>query len=328
MSARNRRSAAAVFTAGAAALLTLSGTAAATAMAAPAAPSFGAHARGSAAMVAAAASAHTLTVPRGLTISNGTRHVVVNGKSIDFGTAVRDLAWNPSGSKAAFIDGHGNLVVSNPDGSHRLTVAANPGGQTWSHPTWQVTAADRANQIPAKNNLTFSAKIHGSTVLEGVKATSNHGRPARISLNGDGEHNVPQTNNTWPNVGGSYGSSVYENTHTGEVYIRDDYLRQQGGALTKGSEPALSPDNEEVVFVRSVHGHDHLFVEDFGGSTNVIKDVTPHATTDCTEPTWSPNGKTIAFRAPSGTYTITKGAHGFGSPVKVSKHTGLPAYRG
>ncbi|MEV4450672.1 TolB family protein [Streptomyces mirabilis] len=325
MSARNRRNTAAVTTAGAAALLSLCGTAA-TAMAAP---SSGGDAKGSAAMVAAAASAHTVTVPRGLTISDGTRHVVVNGKSIDFGTAVRDLAWNPNGSKAAFIDGHGDLVVSNPDGSHRVTVAANPGGQTWSHPTWQVTAADRTNQIPAKNNLIFSAKIHGSTVLEGVKATSNHGKPTKISLNGDpGDGNVPQTNNTWPNVGGSYGSAVYENTHTGEVYIRDDYLRQQGGALTKGSEPALSPDNEEVVFVRSVHGHDHLFVEDFGGSTNVVKDVTPNATADYTEPTWAPNGKTIAFRAPTGTYTITKSAHGFGKPVKVSKHTGLPAYRG
>src|SRR5438445_5968385 len=107
MSARHRRSTAAVTTAGAAALLTLCGT-------------------------AATASAQTVTVPRGLTISDGTRHVIVNGKSIDFGTIVRDLAWNPSGSKAAFIDGRGDLVVSDPDGSHRVTVAANPGGQTWS----------------------------------------------------------------------------------------------------------------------------------------------------------------------------------------------------
>lgn len=304
MSARNRRSTAIAVAAGATALLALCGT-------------------------AAAATAHTVTVPRGLTLSNGTRHVLVDGRSIDFGTTVRDLAWNPSGSKAAFVDGHGDLVVSDPDGSHRVTVAANPGGQTWSHPTWQVTAADRANHIPAKNNLIFSAKIHGHTVLEGVKATGNHGRPARISLNGDpGEGALPQTDNTWPNVGGSYGTAVYENTRTGEVYIRDDYLRQQGGALAKGSEPALSPDDEEVVFVRSVHGHDHLFVEDFGGSHNVVKDVTPDATTDCTEPTWSPNGKTIAFRAPAGTYTITKTAHGFNRPVKVSQHTGLPAYRG
>ncbi|WP_030939344.1 TolB family protein [Streptomyces sp. NRRL S-646] len=326
MSARNRRSTAAVITAGVAALLALSG-AAATAMAAP---SSGRDAKGSAAMVAAAASTHTLTVPRGLTISDGTRHVWVNGRSIDFGTVVRDLAWNPGGTKAAFIDGHGNLDVSDPDGSHRVTVAANPGNQTWSHPTWQVTAADRTNGIPAKNDIIFSAKIHGSTVLERVKATGNHVKPARISLNSDDPEAgaLPQKNNTWPNVGGPYGTSVYENTHTGEVYIRDDYLRQQGGALAKGSEPALSPDVEEVVFVRSVGGHDHLFVDDLSAGTNAVKDITPHATTDYTEPTWSPNGRTIAFRSPNGTYTITRTAHGFGNPVKVTRHTGLPAYRG
>ncbi|MET7487209.1 hypothetical protein [Streptomyces sp. NPDC005538] len=308
MSARHRRRTAAAVTAGTAALLTLCG---------------------GAAVATAAPSVRAVTVPRGLTISDGTRHVLVGGRSIDFGTTVRDLAWNPGGGKAAFIDGHGDLVVSNPDGSHRVTVAANPGGQTWSHPTWQVAKADRANGIPAKNNLVFAAKIHGRTVLEGVKATSNHGRPAKISLNGyAGDGAVPQTDNAWPNVGGAYGTAVYENTRTGEVYIRDDYLRQQGGALAKGSEPALSPDDEEVVFVRSVHGHDHLFVDDFGGGTNVVKDITPTATTNYTEPTWSPNGRTIAFRAPTGTYAVTRTAHGFGKPVKVSRHTGLPAYRG
>jgi hypothetical protein len=324
MSARNRRSTATAITTGTAALLIVCGLAA-TATAAPAATSA---TKGSAAMVAAGASAQAVTVPRGLTISDGTRHVLANGTSIDFGTIVRDLAWNPKGTKAAFIDGHGNLDIANPDGSHRVTVAANPGGQTWSHPTWQVAAADTTNGIPAKNNLIFSAKVSGKTVLEGIKATSDHGTPTRISLNTDSDTALPKTNNTWPNVGGNHGTAVYENTHTGEVYIRDDYLRQMGSALTKGSEPALAPNEEEVVFVRSVHGHDHLFVEDFSSSANVTKDVTPHATTDYTEPTWSPNSKTIAFRAPTGTYTITKTSHGFGKPVKVSKHTGLPAYRG
>jgi phosphosulfolactate phosphohydrolase-like enzyme len=44
-----------------------------------------------------------------------------------------------------------------------------------------------------------------------------------------------------------------------------------------------------------------------------------------TEPAFSPNGKTIAFRAPNGTYTIP--ATGSHKPAKASSYTGLAAYR-
>jgi hypothetical protein len=269
------------------------------------------------------------TKGNGLTISDGTRYVVMNGTRVDFGVAVRDLAWNPSGTRAAFVDGSGNLDVANANGTGRVTVAKNPGGQTWSHPTWQVTAADKADGLPAKDNLVFAAEKAGTTRLETVVATAHDATPALLTLNsyfGDGETPLPQTGNAWPSAGGSYGSAVYENTRTGDVYIRDDYLRQQGGVLVQGSEPALSPNGDEVVFVRSVAGHDHIFEETFGETKDSVRDLTPHGASYYTEPTWAPSGSTIAFRTPNGIDTlVVNGSH---TPVQVSGYTGLAAYRG
>ncbi|MEU7058118.1 hypothetical protein [Streptomyces sp. NPDC046197] len=261
-----------------------------------------------------------------LTISNGTKYVWVNGHRVDFGVAVRDLAWSPNGAKAAFIDGAGNLDVANADGSHRVVAARNPGNQNWSHPTWQVARADTRYGIPAKNNLIFAARAQGVSRLEYVAATAVHGTPRTLSLAseaGPGVPALPKTGNVWPNAAGRHGTSVYANTNSGEVYIRDDYIRQQGDALTKGSQPALSPNEEEVVFVRSVAGHDHVLVEDF--SSRRVKDLTPHATTDYTEPAWSPDGTTLAVRTPAG--TVTMPANGSGRPAKVTSVVGLAAYR-
>ncbi|MFD8394639.1 TolB family protein [Streptomyces sp. NPDC059680] len=261
-----------------------------------------------------------------LTISNGTKYVLINGHKVDFGVPVRDLAWSPNGAKAAFVDGSGNLDIANPDGSGRVVVARNPGNQNWSHPTWQVTAKDTQNNIPAKDNLIFAARAGGVSRLKYVSAKAVHGTPKTLSLYGEPGPGgaLPQTGNVWPNAAGHYGTAVYANDHDGAVYIRDDYLRQQGGKVTQGSQPALSPNEEEVVFVRSVAGHDHVLVENFAHSGH-ITDLTPHATTDYTEPAWSPDGKTLAVRTPSGTVTLP--ADGTGRPTKVTSTVGLAAYR-
>ncbi|MEU8973401.1 hypothetical protein AB0D11_29775 [Streptomyces monashensis] len=273
-----------------------------------------------------AASAATGSAHGTLTVSNGTAYVLIGGHRVNFGVPVRDLAWSPDGAHAAFIDGSGNLDIARPDGSGRVVVAKNPGNQNWSHPTWQVAAKDAQNGIPAKDNLIFAARDKGVSRLKYVSAKAVHGTPRALSLNGDPGPGgaLPQTGNVWPDAAGHYGTSVYSNVDTGAVYIRDDYLRQQGGKLTKGAQPALSPNEEEVVFVRSVAGHDHVLVDDLMHG-NRVKDLTPHATTDYTEPAWSPDGRTLAVRTPSGTVTLP--ADGSGRPARATSTVGLAAYR-
>ncbi|WP_371480613.1 hypothetical protein [Kitasatospora sp. NBC_00315] len=340
MPARHRLSTAAValttvLTAGAAALLTGCGPENDPASAGPAvsgtataaAPATGSPGSTGPAPAKPAEPAVNGTGKNGLTISNGTDHVLMNGTSVDFGTVVRDLAWSPDGSKAAFINGSGDLVTANPDGSGRVVVAGNPGGETWSHPTWQVAPAHPENgDVSAKNNLVFAAAKGGVSRLEGLVATSVNGRPEVLSLgteSGEGVAPLPTTGNTWPSGGGAYGTTTYANSDNGEVYIRDDYLRQQGGSLTNGSQPALSPAGDDLVFVRSVDGHDHIF--EGGAGDRPIRDLTPAATTDFTEPAWSPDGLTIAARTPDGIYTLR--VDGSDKPARVSTYTGLPAYR-
>ncbi|MEV7188907.1 LpqB family beta-propeller domain-containing protein [Kitasatospora sp. NPDC093102] len=270
-----------------------------------------------------------------LTISTGTSTVALNGATADFGTVVRDLAWSPDGKKAAFVNGDGDLMTADPDGSGKVVLAKNPGGETWSHPTWQRATADPSVTAGAEALERFAAIVFtsdkgGTLRLEKVLTKSPGATPEVLTPHnseggGDPLPQPPQTGNTWANAGGHRGEIVYANTPTNEVYLYDDYIRPATRDLGKGSQPALTPDGEHLVFVRSVNGHDHLFTRSTQIDQKAEKDLTPSATTDYTEPAWSPDGRTIAVRTPDGISTLP--ADGSAAPTQVSTIKGLPSYR-
>ncbi len=337
-SSRRRRTAAAIaltagITASAALLLSACGPddpSAAGSTTSPAAPTGSATGPAkSGARPAGSAAPVNGTATNGLTISDGSRFVVMNGTRVDFGTQVRDLAWSPDGRKALFVDGDGDVAISDPDGGGRVVVAKNPGGVTWSHPTWEIRDTVPQDSLPALSDILFAAGSGSSAKLYSVHSTDRDATPTVLPLGGEsGNPAPPQTGNTWPSAAGTMGQSVYAHTGPGDVYVRDDNLRQQGSRLSPGSEPAMfaaADDDTSIAFVRSVDGHDHLFVEHAGSGALQYKDLTPHATTNYAEPAWSPDGRTIAARTPQGIVTLA--ADGSAGPVKVSDYHGLPAYR-
>ncbi|MFJ9843202.1 TolB family protein [Kitasatospora sp. NPDC101155] len=269
-----------------------------------------------------------------LVISTGTKTVAMNGTTVDFGTVVRDLAWSPDGKKVVFVNGDGDLMTANPDGSGKAPLAKAPSGETWSHPTWQHAdkgPSDGAvpNETDRFNNIVFASSKGGTLRLESVPAKGGTPQVLTPSSSEGGSDNgipqPPQTGNTWPSAGGKHGEIAYANTPANEVYIYDDYIRPSTGEMAKGSQPALSPDGEHIVFVRSVNGHDHLFTRSTAYDQKTEKDLTPSATTDYTEPAWSPDGKTLAARTPDGVSTLP--ADGSAAPTQISTIKGLPSYR-
>lgn len=275
-----------------------------------------------------------------LTVSDGSSKILMDGRAVDFGTAVHDPAWTPDGKKVAFIDGQGNLEVANADGSGRVQAAKNPGGETWSHPTWQDNGPlpiGGGSTVPGRDFIFFGSSKNGGT-LEVVSGTALDGIPTALELGAGGGEGVvqnPTGGNRWINVGGPAGAAVYEHDDAGttEIYYRDDYLRQQGGKyLDNASEPAffdtavLGGDGsglQGTVFVRTVKsGHKHIFLSPQQGAP--VVDLTPNASYDCTEPAVSADGKTVAFSTPSGVETVGTGG---GTPKKITDTPGFPAFR-
>ena len=267
-----------------------------------------------------------------LTVSDGGSKILMNGRTVDFGTDVHDHSWSADGKQVLFIDGNGNLTVANADGTGRTVIAENPGDQKWSHPTWEAVADDTwEGGLPARANLFFASIANDAATLWEIAPDAHDGQPHPLELSTQPDAPIPQTGDKWPSASGQDGAAVFENDHdsTSDLWIRDQNTRVQSGLWIKSAaEPDLvaygGSSCAAVVFVRSVGGHKHVFLNSLQPNA-AARDLTPKATADCTEPALSPDGKTVAFSTPSG--VETEPVDGGGPPTQVTSTPGFPAFR-
>jgi Tol biopolymer transport system component len=96
-----------------------------------------------------------------------------------------------------------------------------------------------------------------------------------------------------------------------------------GGSATTAGDP-------EVAFVRKVNGHEHVFVSTVqtstGGGAPAVRDLTPDASSDCSSPAISPDGRSVAYSTSGGVFVV--GVNGGGAPKQVTDVPGFPVFRG
>ncbi|MEU4566505.1 cell wall-binding repeat-containing protein [Micromonospora sp. NPDC023956] len=257
-----------------------------------------------------------------LTSSNGQKSIRFSGDpsrtSLTSSDTVTGASWSPDGSQAVYLDQHGGLRrLRFDDGSARYVELSPPDGAgVRTSPSWwgdsRIVFTDKAS--PSRPSRVAWAASGGAlrygwvSPNDGKHYTNPDGGPGSLVVfqrqNDDGSGQPT----------GQPAVMVYDGSiQVGSTRMVDD----------NGSNPSISPDGSRVAFVRD----GRIVVSDLAGQNEVT--VTP-AGTQYDHPTWSPNGRTLAFSKVTATAArpvFAASADGSAGLVSVSDLDGVPAFQ-
>ncbi|GAA2020197.1 hypothetical protein GCM10009839_16080 [Catenulispora yoronensis] len=261
-----------------------------------------------------------------LTISGGSSSApastsTVAGTKYDLGFAAgaRDLAWAPTGARAAWIDATSGAVVTGiPGGATTMIAPAAANGTVRTHPAW----------IDGGARVVWSEKAAGGNAV--LKWSYGNG------LEKDA-NSAPIVHDFWSLAGADVlhpdavgGLLVFQISASGKpAEVHAWNLGQAGSAhykVANGWDPSISPDGSKVAFVNSAGNVNDIYT--VGTANPGAALATPTKITGQTSaapnafehPVWTPDGKGIVFQWLDG------GGHDYDTQSVSATGTGSTAY--
>lgn len=259
-----------------------------------------------------------------LTSSNGQTAVKIHGDpsrtSLSSSDTIRDAAWSPDGSQAVYINQSGGISrIRFDDGAARYPLSSPPDdgvlrrSTSWWADGSRVAWAEKAS---ATAPWRVASEGSGGALRQGWISPKD----GKHYLNPDGGPGLllafqRQDDNGSGQPSGQPAVMVYDGSR--EWYERLTLVDDNG------ANPSISPDGSRVAFVRA----GRIVVSDLAGENEVT--VSP-AGVQYDDPTWSPDGRTLAFSKVTSTAArpvYTALADGSAAPAAVPGLDGVPAYQ-
>ena len=252
-----------------------------------------------------------------------------------------DLAWSPTGARAAWIDPTDGAVMAGvPGGAAQMIAPAAANGTTRSHPAW-IDGGSQVVWSESSKGANGGYAMLMSAYGDGLQTDGNGSPSVRILLQ------VPNADLTHPDAVGS--TLVFEqDTSTGnQIRVMD--LSKPGSVpytVANGTSPSLAPNGATVAYVNvwtppqtTTQPATNLFTVPSANTGGAL--ATPHQVTARTgampslqNPVWTPDGGSLVFQygSPGSWDTMSVPANAaatttFTPIVAGAKSAGEPAFQ-